>query len=143
MCRSTGTTLRRKPKQIFEKPLLFLSEPTKNKRRQEDFSSDSEAFIFLKIKIKISVDCIHNLGNCSRLAMEFVVNSDAKTRATASDALVSKHAAARLGYFKDDYVEYFCSGSSVRRPPIINRGISCYLCTALRIRHLILCRLCP
>lgn len=58
---------------------------------------------------------------------------DKKTRATASDALASKHAAAALGYFRDDYVGYFCTGSTVRRPPIINRGIEQFFKTAFNV----------
>jgi len=40
---------------------------------------------------------------------------------TSDDAAVSKHSAAALNYFHDEYLRYFISGPS-RRAPLINRG---------------------
>eukprot|EP01041_Mallomonas_annulata_P006653 gene6653-13470_t len=49
-------------------------------------------------------------------------HEDEVIQKTAIDALVCKHSASRLGYFKDDFIKYFYKKAAVRKPPIINRG---------------------
>ncbi|KAK8791127.1 hypothetical protein WA158_005758 [Blastocystis sp. Blastoise] len=45
-------------------------------------------------------------------------------RLTADDAASCKYYAAKLGYFKDNYIKYFIR-QELKRPPLINRGYYC------------------
>lgn len=48
---------------------------------------------------------------------------ESAVEATSDDAAISKLSSARLGYFKDDFMQYFVSKRKItRRSPIINRG---------------------
>jgi hypothetical protein len=40
---------------------------------------------------------------------------------TASEALISKHSAMRVGYYEDEFLPLFCRRKE-RKPPLINRG---------------------
>jgi hypothetical protein len=45
-----------------------------------------------------------------------------KVARTASDAIMSKYSAVKLGYYEDKFVECFNKGSVQRKIPLINRG---------------------
>ena len=46
---------------------------------------------------------------------------DDSTKRTAFDASVSKYSAVRVGYFKDDFIKFFCKKFE-RKSPLINKG---------------------
>ncbi|KAK9830157.1 hypothetical protein WJX72_010045 [[Myrmecia] bisecta] len=59
--------------------------------------------------------------------------SDAAVQNTNDDAQISKLSCVRLGYFKDDFIQYFVRRAS-RRSPLINRG---YYSRITALRHLL------
>jgi tRNA wybutosine-synthesizing protein 4 len=61
------------------------------------------------------------------------LDDDLAVQATADDALVSKHSAAALGYFEDNFLRHFVKKPS-RRAPLINRG---YFARCAAFDHLI------
>jgi len=50
------------------------------------------------------------------------VGSEEKISGTNDDATYSKYSSSKLGYFQDDFVQFFVGPSAKRMPPIINRG---------------------
>jgi len=58
------------------------------------------------------------------------MNSITSIKRTADDSSISKLSAANLGYFEDEFLQYFAV-RSIKKPPIINKGVlnssSCYL----------------
>jgi hypothetical protein len=54
------------------------------------------------------------------------VDDELSIQGTASDALVSKSSARKLGYYHDPFLEIFCKRGGTakdgKKPPIINRG---------------------
>ena len=58
-------------------------------------------------------------------------DADEVTQSTNDDALQSKYAAVKLGYWTDEFLQYFCR-SSERKQPEINRG---YYARAQAVRN--------
>ena len=48
-------------------------------------------------------------------------DDELSVQGTASEALISKSSAVRVGYYKDDFLPLFCRRKD-RKPPLINRG---------------------